>query len=223
MNKTEFEEKNHLTQINKNTLRQYQEWGLDETINIDIDLIAAQKWQEMLDLTQSDGKERSLVVSSDGKRLHTSKIFLGSRNTSGYPLLPHGLKSALPTTKDIVYIHTHYMPPELDHVKTTTVSDTDISNFLNLPGKAMVVIDRGGVHMLARQPYTANLRKDKIPGNIAENALKQAKKSSNTAQETMTIIAQKLMSFGIRYYFSENKNPSSANQIRLTDVSKTAF
>lgn len=220
MNNSEFTETNNSDVISKGSLRQHEEWGVGNKINVDAELIASQKWHEMVDLTQKDELERGIVVSWNGKKISTSKVILGSKGSFSPPLLPHGLRSLLPTTHDLVYIHTHYMPQEINHVKTTTVSDKDINSFINLPCKAMVMIDKGGVHMLTRKPYNFNASESEEPINIVDEAIKKAKSGGNTAMDVIREVAISLEPLGIKYYYSESLITTSEGTVVLKDATK---
>ena len=218
ISKTEFKTENHSFTISKNNLSPSKEWGLGDTLNIEADIIAVDRWQEMLDSTQNDGLERGLVVSWNGKRLFTSGIAVGEKGSFAPPTLPHGLRSLVPSTREIVYVHTHVMPPELDHVQTTPVSDLDINCFANISYNAMVMIDRGGVHMLTRKPYTINKKGQST--NFASDTLKKAKANGNTVVDVLKDIARSLEPLGIKYYYSPSLVPFSGNFITLKDARK---
>lgn len=220
INQSEFESHGNTTVINKDNLSRYKEWGDGDFVTIDAQLVAAQKWQEMLGQTQNDGLERGVVVSGNGKKITTSGIILGEKGSFIPPALPHGFRSLLPTTKGLVYIHTHYMPPEISHVQTTAVSDTDINSFVNLSGKAMVMIDRGGVHVLARKLHDFGSKKTTGQIKVVTQALQKAKSGGNTAIDVVREVARSLEPFGIKYYYSEKLTPSSENLITLKDATK---
>lgn len=222
ISKTEFKTESQNSTISKNNLSPSKEWGFDDTLNIDADIVAASKWQEMLGLTQNDGLERGLVISWNGKRLFVSKTVIGEKGSFSPPTLPHGLRSLVPSTREIVHVHTHFMPPELDHVQTTPISDLDINSFAGLSYNAMVMIDRGGVHVLTRKPYTLNKKgqNTNIYIDIVGNALKQAKANGNTAVNVIKEVARSLEPLGIKYYYSPNLVPSPENFITLKDARK---
>jgi hypothetical protein len=198
---SEFAEGGSARTISKDSLKDKGEWGASGDLKVDNELLAAELWPEMLDLTQKDGIERGAVVSWDGKKLSTSKIITGSKGSFSPPFLPHGLRSLLPSTRDIVYVHTHHMSQEIDHVTTTIVSDEDINTFANLSGKAMVMIDRGGIHMLTRKPSILKpTGENKL--TIVEEALRKAKAGGNTSMDVIREVAKSLESHGINYHFS---------------------
>lgn len=218
---SEFTEANNGAVIDRNSLGQHEEWGVGEVISVDAELVAAEKWKEMLEATQTDYLERSLVVSSSGKdrKLITSKIFIGDRNSSGPGLFPQGWRSAFQVAKDIVHVHTHPKPPELDHIQTTAFSDKDINWFMDdEESKASVMIDTGGVHMLARKSNRFSLNKRSENIKIEEDALKKTKAGGNTSTDLIHEIALRLAPFGIRYYYSPDITPSPEGFIKVKDV-----
>jgi len=216
----EFLKINNNDVINRNTLGRHEVWGVGEIINVDAELVAGQEWHEMLDLTQKDELERGVVVSWNGKSISTSKIITGSKDSFSPPFLPHGFRSLLPATRNLVYIHTHFMPPKLDHVKTTAVSDKDINSFINLSCKAMLMIDRGGVHMLTRKINDFTIDKSEVPIKVVDEALGKAKSGGNTSIDLVREIATSLAPLGVKYYYSQSLIPSTEGFITLKDAMK---
>lgn len=223
-NTQETAEKPYAEVISEDRLKSLSEseWGLGRNLRIQGSILAQDKWQEMLDASQKDGLERGLTVAFDGKNIFTSKVATGTRDSILPEFSPRGIRSVFSRKeKNLVSLHTHPMPPELDHIQTVPVSDKDVNLFINSVFKTVVTIDRGGIHMLAKTPYSAVSNLQEEPTHeIAEKALKIASQKGNTAMEVMQEMAKKLRPLGIRYYYSPKLNADADGFVELTDVLK---
>lgn len=216
---TEFTAPPHATIIDKERLKQFKEWGVSDYLKIEPQLLGLQNWAEMLSQTQRDGNERGFVVSKSGKKILTSKVTEGEEGSFSPPVFPHGVRTLMPNTVDLVYVHSHYMPPEIDHVQTSAFSDLDINAFAKLRARAMVAIDRGGTHMLARKQYSLP-RREQTKIEVVTDAIKRAKAGGNTAIDVVKEIAKNLEKFDIMYYYSPQLTPSPEGFIELKSASK---
>jgi hypothetical protein len=201
---------------------------LGASIHVSSEMLGINMWDEMIQRTQTTGKEFGVIVSSNGKSTLTSKIFEGFGESYNYdeigkhppsfspPFLPHGLKSLYPRVKDEVLVHTHPIPTEIDHLPTTAMSAEDILAYANSTYNAVVMIDKGGVHMLTgRGPYHEI---EKLHVNtIISDAFKVSKSNTNTIAEVRIEIAKALVPYGIRYYFSPDMTPTDDGLILLSD------
>lgn len=197
---------------------------------IDGAVIAAGKWQQMVDLTQQDFKERGVVVSRNNRKLYTSRIFEGTGEQSEYddktlkvkrgsgsftpPILAHGIRSLHPGMKDLVLVHSHPMPTELDHLKTTPLSDTDIHAFINSNYKGLVMVDRGGAHLLVRthDSYTdGELLKQKI----VHEAIRSVNSENGSVMDVLKILSGKLTPYGLCYLYTPELTPDSSGCVRF--------
>lgn len=185
--------------------------------------IGATYWPGMISQTDKDGKERALVISSSAGKLMTSRIFKGHAETKithaniHPPFLPHGIKSLLPGIKDITYVHSHPKPAELDHIQTTILSDGDIRAYYDSLYPAMVMIDKGGVHVLLRT-FSANEELELPDYNLDRAAFREAEKRNFIAVEVMQELAKIIYPYGLRYYYSPRFEPSPASEVHLRDV-----
>jgi hypothetical protein len=220
INNHEFAEKNNHGIISLDFAKQHEEWGIGKVIDVDAKLIAAEKWQEMIGLTQNDGLERGVNVSLIGRKILTTKIKESlKKDRYDSPLLSHGLLSLLPTANDLANIHTHYISQENSHMLTTVISDDDINSFgCNASVKALIAIDRGGVHMLVREPHIYRSNKSWEEIKVVENALEKTKLGGNTRTEFIKEVAKSLRPFGIKYYYSQSLISSPEGFITFKDV-----
>lgn len=209
--------------INKNRISSLDEWAISPVLKFDPEVLAYDKWEDMLDATKKNGLERGLTVAWDGKRLITGNITQGSKDTISPQFFPRGIRSIFSRReKNLVTIHTHPMPPELNHLQTMPLSDKDINSFINSNFKAMISIDRGGVHMLARNPYSFNSIGPETDSllEFEKDAIAKAKENTGLAVEVMQEIAIKLKPLGINYYYSPGLSILEDGYFDLTDVLK---
>lgn len=200
--------------------REQNGFGLNSEILVPKDQLGADKWPEMIKMTQETGNEYGIVISHDGKRILTSIVFEGSKINFIPPLLPHGIKSLLPKVKNIALIHSHAIPPAIEHLPTTTLSTGDITTHINNTYNATVMIDRGGVHvLLGKNPF---LNPNQINcAEIVNNAIKKAQGNSGLVAEVRKEIGEELSHVGTSYYYSPNLEPPADGFVHLTDVRET--
>jgi hypothetical protein len=200
-------------------------WGLGNKLRIQPEILAQAQWQELLDITASTGDEKALTITWDGRKLTTHGDVASTKDSSSLRIFPHGLRSILSRHEtSLVSVHTHPMPPELDHIQTMPVSDQDINSFINdQSAKASVSIDRGGVHMLAKSPYAYAFYLDpaeKPVSTVATEAAKEESAANGLAVNIMKKIGRGLIPFGIKYYYSPNLSLTPDGFVELTDVSE---
>ncbi|GIW61747.1 MAG: hypothetical protein KatS3mg089_0599 [Patescibacteria group bacterium] len=182
----------------------------------------------MLQQTHTSGREHGLMVSYDGQKLLTSRIFAGLGEQHCYgnntkhppsfrlPFLPHGFKSLDPRIRNLALIHTHPTSDDINHLPTTVISEADILAYAQNSYNALVMIDKGGVHMLTgKDPL--QIIDARIAHKIVEDAFKIVRSNSNTVVQLREVIAKSLKHFGIRYYFSADKTPTEDGYLILED------
>lgn len=132
------------------------------------------------------------------------------------PFLPHGFKSLDPCIKNLAPIHTHPISEDLGHLQTTVISAADILAYTQNAYNALVMIDKGGVHMLTgKDPL--QILDARIVQKIVDYSFNTASSNSNTVAQVRGEIAKALHLFGIRYYFSSDKTPSEDGYIIFED------
>lgn len=181
------------------------------TIIANAEAVAFPFWQQMIDETQRDKRERGMAVSKIGNELLTSKIFIGQGERRDYdgnivsasfsfPFLSHGLRSLDPRIKDIVVIHTHPMPPDLDHLATTVFSDGDIRAFIEHAYNGLVSLDRGGAHLLVRTDSRSDY-KELFEKNIVKEIMNNVIEKGGKVIDVIKQLSQELPKYGLWYYF----------------------
>lgn len=185
------------------------------SILVAADVLATDQWQELVNVTQADFRERGLVVGrhSSKHQLVRSKIIKGRgqtrTNSSGrpteaalvVPILPFGIRSISPRIKASVAIHTHPMPPEVDHIQTSTISDKDIDTFSRSSYKAMVMLDRGGAHLVARI-CSGELYGSKPAPDLVSATMREVITESGSSMDVMTKLARRLGQYGLAYFYT---------------------
>lgn len=207
--------------INKESLSSFETLSTGSIIRFEPEILAHDKWQEMLDATYKDGLERGLTVTYDGKNLTANKISQGTERSISLPFFPRGLRSIFSRKEEnIVSLHTHPMPSKLNHIQTIPLSDKDINVFLGSTVKALVTIDRGGVHMLTRIPYFHSAFDSETDQSLefTKDAVAKAKANTSLVTEAMQEIAKKLKLLGANYYYSPNLTLSSNGLIELNKL-----
>ncbi len=201
-----------------------EEWALGSKLRFEPAILAQDQWQKLIAITQASGNEKAVTVTWDGKKLATHGDVMSTKNSSGLAIFPRGIRSVFARHEELlVSAHAHPTPPELDHVQTIPFSDQDINSFINDPSyKAYIALDRGGVHLLARNPYAYSLRLDPAEKPVFTGAGEASKEESTKhglAIDIMRKIAQGLVPFGIKYYYSPNLSLTPEGIVELTDVS----
>lgn len=186
--------------------------GFTREVTVRADNVGAQKWQEMLAATQSDGKERGLIVYRSllsQNKFSTSKISTGTgvKNRKAH-VAPQfediGIRGfILPV---VAKIHTHPRTPEVQPLKTLIPVDGDLQLFFGYDYSAMITLDDGGAHLLIRTGES--IRQDPPPNNLIGDAIdKEAAKEglvANVQKRLNTILSE----YGISYFYTENLTPS---------------
>jgi hypothetical protein len=184
-----------------------------EIIRVDANLIAADKWPEILEKSQQDMAHRAVVVSVNGEKILVSKIFEGypereedDHGTILAPFFPHGVRSLSPHTKKIAFVHTHPMRPDLDH-RTSVLSATDINSFAMNSYNALVAIDRGGVHIIIKgnEHVNRDVDGDKIYKEASVLAERAGSNCTSIIRESM---AKQLRANGYYYFYTPNLKSS---------------
>ncbi len=192
--------------------------GHPSLIKVDSSLVATRLWGEMIDQTQGDGLERGVVVSVNrsGNTL-TSGIFVENTQEDVLgrlytPLLPHGIRGFLSGTHSVTMVHTHFMPPEVDHIETSYFSGTDVGNFASSQFNALVMLDRGGAHLLLKKEQAHSTPVNGI--EIVDTAFAEAKKrGENRSRTVRKIMAERLLPYGMLYYYTPDIAPASDNGV----------
>ncbi len=185
------------------------------SILVAADVLATDQWQKLVNLTQADLLERGLVVGrhSSTHQLVSSKTIkgYGQAQTNSYdrateaalavPILPFGIRSISPRIKASVAIHTHPMPPEVDHIQTSIISDKDIATFSRSRYKAMVMLDRGGAHLVART-CSGELYGSMPAPDLVSTTMREVIAESGISMDVMARLARRLGQYGLAYFYT---------------------
>jgi hypothetical protein len=190
----------------------YLEDRYSPSILVDADVVAARSWLSLVEATQADFCERGVVVAKKSGKFITSKVFEGwiaevdeNQNETDPgafrpPLLPFGLRSLSPALKEQVLVHTHPITPELEHLKTTVLTDKDVHILASHCYNGLVMLDRGGAHLLARSRGEDWGYDSLLNTEIVNDALKQVKAQSGGSMDVIALLAQQLHNHGLSYF-----------------------
>ena len=189
--------------------------GHAPSICVDASILATDVWEEFVDATQSDYFERGVAIARHSKtgKISRSKIHQwhyelpdegeepeAVENECPVPMFPFGVIRSLlsPRMREDVYLHTHPMPPVLDHLKTNPISDKDLQAFSGSNYKAFVILDRGGAHLLARTSRGSqpSLPAPELVGDITREVIAE----SGGSIDVMIKVARGIAQHGLGYY-----------------------
>lgn len=181
-------------------------------ITVRAEEVGANLWQQLVTDTQQDQRERHISVVRNKRTsiLETTPIVIGepARNSSEAPtvtLAPQSFLKGL-FTETVSHIHSHPLAPELDHLKNSIPSTSDVVP-LTIPSwkGSMVIVDRGGAHLLLRTAEP--MHRDKpLPTDLIEKVLKEIGDVGGTTADIQKRINGLLYEFGISYYYREGLN-----------------
>jgi hypothetical protein len=196
--------------------------GFSPSILVSADVLATDLWHTMVSDTQLDYRERGVVVGRPaGKNvLVRSEIIEGYGQESGeglvevveaslpVPMFPFGiLRGMSQRLKKDVVIHTHPMPPEVDHVRTSIISDKDIRCFVGSKYTGMVMLDRGGAHLMVRTGPSNQY--DCVPGfNLVSSTMSEVINKGGGSMDVMTRFARQIGRYGLGYYYTPDLKQS---------------
>ncbi|HLC87684.1 MAG TPA: hypothetical protein VJG66_01350 [Patescibacteria group bacterium] len=190
--------------------------------------IRAHTWKEIVDKTDKTGAEYGSISS-----FHKGKVYHGgvskghaerpdhegppgSKERAGWgpSLFPHGLSSwrYINGMEDILMIHGHPMPSEVDHIKTTHHSITDVKYFFDSNLWASIVLDRGGAHLLRRysQRFKETIDAKKLVG--------QSYEGKERVIEVISALGEKMEPYGIQYFYTPEINFTEGGIVVFTDA-----
>lgn len=186
------------------------------SIQVAADVLATDTWAELVNATQTDYREHGLVIgrNAGNNKLVRSKILEGYGREMlqeseqvleaafPVPMFPFGIiKGMSPRIKEDVALHTHPMPPEVDHVRTSIISDKDLQVFTGSKYNAMVMLDRGGAHLLARTRPTYSYASAPEP-NLVSSTMREVIAESGGSMDVMARLAHRLGQYGLGYFYT---------------------
>ncbi|HVV66676.1 MAG TPA: hypothetical protein VHB72_01235 [Candidatus Saccharimonadales bacterium] len=207
---------------------------LAPTLHLQTDAVGADTWRHLIDVTQTDGHEHGVAIGrfKDGTYVISDDFAdpvpddpeFAAGATLSIPASPFGIiKGFIQRVKKETLVHTHPMGPELDHVRTTVVSDKDIHQFMHSDYNASVVLDRGGAHLLAR---TGSIQFSGVvpPPNLVTAATHEVIEEGGGSMDLLARVAGRLSSFGLGYYYTSDLSPQDGiiafQNLRTAEMAK---
>lgn len=185
---------------------------LSPAIRLPADALGVDIWQQLVDKTQSDHLEHAAAI---GRRKNGTYVIFEGYADPGLddPGLVSGASLAVPSSpfgiikgfaqriKKETLVHTHPMGTELDHVRTSVISDEDIHQFIHSDYKVLVMLDRGGAHLLAR---TNAVRFSGVfpPPDLVDTAIHETLEDGGGSMDLLALVGARLSSFGLGYYYT---------------------
>jgi hypothetical protein len=188
--------------------------ALPPKIRVDARLFGAEKWEQMIADSQTDGKERGVFVSTDRKgTAHFSDVRESEDSVNDVSVVslsegfaPHGFRSFIPgryRLEPFAFVHTHPLPSDLDNLPTSALSTQDLASFSASAVKVYIVLDRGGAHLLLKRnvPHQTHAINAK---EIVDQAYKTAEHGTQSVAEVRRMMGEQLAKLGYFYYFSSD-------------------
>ena len=190
-------------------------------VSIPRDFLATEHWVDLVDATEKDRCEYGYAVGIDGQ----GKAVL-SNMLEGYPaittedgieleqasltvpMFPFGILRAR-QVKKAVLIHTHPMPTFDDRPRTRIFSDKDIGHFFGSDYLAMIMLDQGGAHLMAKQGRFNRNSWDLLDPKLVETTLLDVRKGSRSMRDVLSRVAYQLSMHGIGYYYTPDLSQSN--------------
>lgn len=198
--------------------------------------MATEHWTDLVGSTERDGREYGYAVGIDRQNMPVLSVRQGGHAaiigedgreiehaSLGIPVLPFGLLRAR-RIKKAVLIHTHPMPAFEDRPPTRIFSDEDIGQFFGLDYLAMIALDKGGAHLMAKQEgFNRNLWSLLNP-RLVEATLLDVRENSRSMRDVLSRVAHQLSAFGIGYYYTPNlSQPNDVVEFQNLRQAKPVF
>ena len=217
-------------------------------ITVKTENVGMQQWGEMLDRMDNEGKEMAMDVF---RNVFTGSFATGSiveYDERGYehkhdkPIRASeigGLKSF--THDPVVSLHTHPLSGDEAHIKTSIPSGNDIRTFLSSMHSALVIVDRGGSHLLVRtrefhprnpESFESVLRKgskrrplqhaskpdwpdeeDLPPDDLMKKKIKEIAARGGVVADVQKELNGMIAQYGLRYFYTEQLTPNEDGTI----------
>lgn len=222
--------------------------GFGREITVRADNIGTQKWREMLRLMQETGKEQKMDMFYNPftHNFVPGNIVAGvERGFKTGPNIPietseiDGLRNMF--CKHVASVHTHPMGPEEAQMKTSVPSGNDLIKFLINADSAMVVIDRGGAHLLiktrefiAKDPPTERRKttrrplqaadsaggdfegEDLPPEDLVQNKIDEVKAKDGIIADVQAELNTIFSPYGVQYFFCPTANITTLEDGTIT-------
>lgn len=176
-------------------------------------------WQQMIDETQKDKRERGFELTLKNGKVKRSAVYKGDEHSFLTP--PRELvRQFLKRERMVGSFHTHYFDETVDtKAPTGTFSLRDFNTFANLPdSKVMGMLDIGGVHILMK----GGLRYSNPPalpqGNFVLEAIRQTRETNGVMLDALKKIAGIAERSSMTYYFAPSLAPDSNGLIKLKNI-----
>jgi hypothetical protein len=184
------------------------------TVSVPSAFLATEHWVDLVDTTDKDRCEYGYAVGTDRQsepvlsdRLEGYAAITGEDGAEieqaslSAPIFPFGILRAR-QIKKAVLVHTHPMPISEDRPRTRIFSDKDIGHFFGSDYLAMIMLDQGGAHLMAKKErFTRNAR-DLLHPKLVETTLLEVREGSRSMRDVLSKVAYQLWVHGVGYYYT---------------------
>jgi len=176
--------------------------------------LGVKHWLDLVSATNNDGHEYgySIGINREGSPVESERLEGYPAITDGTgtvvekaglmpPIYPFGFRRAR-QVKKATYIHTHPLPDTDNHPSTGTFSDRDIHYFVGSDYFAMIMLDRGGAHLLAKDERFTRDRAEQLNQKLVETTVYDVREGSKSMRDILKRVAYNLSIYGISYYYT---------------------
>lgn len=184
------------------------------TVSVPGAFLATEHWVDLVNTTEEDGREHGYVVGIDRQgepvlsdRLEGSSAILGEDGREiehaslSMPMFPFGTLRAR-QIKKAVLVHTHPMPTFEDHPRTRIFSDEDIGHFFGSDYLAMIMLDKGGAHLMAKKDRFSRNSWGQLHPKLVESTIINVSEGSRSMRDVLGRVAYQLSIHGVGYYYT---------------------
>jgi hypothetical protein len=183
-------------------------------VSVHSGFLATEHWVDLVSATAIDSCEYGYAVGIDRQgepvlsdRLEGYPPIVGKDGIEiedgslPVPMFPFGVLQARKISKAVL-VHTHPMPTSENHPRTRIFSDKDIGHFLGSDYSAMMMLDQGGAHLLAKKErFTRNAR-DLLHPKLVETTLLEIREGSRSMRDVLSRVAYQLWVHDVGYYYT---------------------
>ncbi len=189
--------------------------SLSPTVSIPSGFLATEHWVDLVDATENNGRVHGYVVGidkedgvpvlsarqqaeagivdEDGKEVEPASLRV--------PRFPFGLLRSR-QIKKAALVYTHRVPNSEDYPPTTTFSDEDISQFFGSDYAAMLMLDKGGAHLIAKKERFARDAWGMPHPKLVETTADDVLEGSRSMRDVLNRVAYQLSVHGVGYYYT---------------------
>jgi hypothetical protein len=183
-------------------------------VSVPSGFLATEHWVDLVNATENDRCEYGYAVGIDrqGKPVLSNRlegypaitkedgVEIEQASLSG-PIFPFGILRAR-QIKKAALVHTHPMPTSENHPRTMIFSDKDIGHFFGSDYSAMMMLDQGGAHLLAKKERFTHDMRDLLHPELVKTTILDVREGSRSMRDVLSRVAYQLWVHGVGYYYT---------------------